>query len=355
MTSTSEPTGFIDWSAYSLPDETRELVATARAHFTRVAKPEALRLIFDGGQRPDLWQTLVEHGYTSVGVPEEVGGIGTRVDLAALLETAGETLLPAPLTTHAAATHILLAAESPRAVSIESRMALATDLGDGRALVFDGVGAEAIVLVTAAADGARVRVFAIPEGAGEVQRAVDPSRANIIVEVEDLSSADDRTVVAGRDECFAGARMCLAADLVGTAQRALDGTIAHALTRRQFDRIIGSFQALKHLIADAHVNVERARSLVIGAAVALDADPLSREGATLSMLAKAAAAEAAEDTAALHVQVLGAMGLTFEADSPWEVRRARHTTPVLGTPSALYARAARRRLSDQGHVEGSAP
>src|SRR5690606_15487652 len=123
------------------------------------------------------------------------------------------------------------------------------------------------------------------------------------------------TLEASAHHALAAARACVAADLVGTAERALQGSIAHALTREQFGRAIGSFQGIKHQLADVHVLIERARSLTVGAAVAVAASAHSNESARLSLLAKASAADAAARAVAVHTQLLGAMGLTFEADT----------------------------------------
>lgn len=338
---TSTPTATVEWASYAHSEETRALVETAREHFESLAGTDDLRAAYDGAPRPELWSEIASAEYILVGLPEELDGIGTRVDLAGLLEAAGATLLPAPLTTHAAAAQTLVAAGALELVGIDRPLAIASTLLD-RAMAFDGSGASAAVLVTPGDGRARVRVLELDDA--DAVPGVDPSRPGVTVELATARATHDAWIDAEADTVLASARMCIAAELVGTAQRALDGALAHALSRRQFDRVIGSFQAVKHMLADMHVSIERARSLVIGTAVALDADPLSPDAATLAMLAKAAAAGAATDAAALHVQLLGAMGLTFEAESAWEVRRARHTAGVLGGASALYAEAARRSL-----------
>lgn len=349
MTRTSPPPRSIDWDAYALPDETLELLETARAHFAALTSLDDLRAMLDGGPAPALWHTLTEHGYTAIGLPESCDGIGTRVDAAALLEEAGRSLLPAPLTSHAAAAQTLLSAGLESAVSTDDQAAIALTQTDTHVVGFDAIGARTLVQIQdiGSTEGARVQVFEIDPGASESRPGPDPTRPNVAFARRGLTVMHDVTVAASADALLAAARTCVAADLTGTAQRALDGAIAHALTRRQFDRIIGSFQAIKHVLADAHVAIERCRSLTVGAAVALDADPLSPESTVLSLLAKASAAEAAADAASLHVQILGAMGLTFEADSALEVRRARHTAHVLGSPSELFARAAHLPWKDE--------
>ena len=132
-----------------------------------------------------------------------------------------------------------------------------------------------------------------------------------------------------------------AAELVGLAARVLDMTVTHANTREQFDRVIGSFQGVKHRLADCYVAIERARSLTYGAAM-LVTDPVADAEETwrAAALAKAAASEAAVETARAGVQVHGALGMTWEHDVHLYLRRAWQLEPVLGDSAALYRAAA---------------
>ena len=121
----------------------------------------------------------------------------------------------------------------------------------------------------------------------------------------------------------------------------LDITVTHANTREQFDRVIGSFQGVKHRLADCYVAIERARSLTYGAAM-LVTDPVADAEETwrAAALAKAAASEAAVETARAGVQVHGALGMTWEHDVHLYLRRAWQLEPVLGDSAALYRAAA---------------
>jgi alkylation response protein AidB-like acyl-CoA dehydrogenase len=122
------------------------------------------------------------------------------------------------------------------------------------------------------------------------------------------------------------------------AAESLDRTIVHVLARHQFGRPIGSFQGVKFMLADTYVALERARSLTFGAAAAIGQDPFGEDATHLSMLAKASSAEIAVKAAGLRVQLMGAMGLTREADAHLFVRRAQQTSRYLGTSGDLYAR-----------------
>jgi alkylation response protein AidB-like acyl-CoA dehydrogenase len=133
-----------------------------------------------------------------------------------------------------------------------------------------------------------------------------------------------------------------AAELVGLAAELVARSVAHAGERVQFGRPIGAFQAVKHQIVDAHVAVERARSLVRHAAVlAAAGDP---EAPTAARLAKAAAGEAASGAARTGVQVHGGIGITEEHDVSRLYLRARQLSALLGGADGHYVAVARARL-----------
>lgn len=329
----------IDWARYLPSEETNQFASTARKHFTSLVQPAAIRGVLDGSGGPDLWPALAEHGYTAIGIPEELDGAGSFIDLCAVLEQAGRSLLPAPLLTTAAAAQTLRsvgALEGPP----ELPWALALPTRSGQFLAFDAQSAHLIVTVVPSDGGTIVTVSAAdPNGTDALDASADPSRRNIRL----TSFGDERRaarVPVEPDTVLAAARTCFAADLLGIAAVAFEASLKHVMTRHQFGRPIGSFQAVKHLLVDAYVSLERARSLVLGAAVEVEQDPLGGGARRLAMLAKAAAGDAATGTTALRTQLLGAMGLTFESDSHLGVRRAQHTVPFLGTSASLYARAA---------------
>ncbi|MDR7112255.1 alkylation response protein AidB-like acyl-CoA dehydrogenase [Microbacterium trichothecenolyticum] len=331
----------IDWDAFVPREETQAIVEASRDHFAALFSPDDLRRTLDGGARPDVWDPLVDHGYTLIGLPEELDGLGTLVDLTALLEEAGRALLPAPLLTHAMAAQLLLVAGLLDETTAASRLAFALVRGE-ELHVFDGADADVAVSVEAAGGASVVRVFTLTGVARAILPAVDPSHPFARLPLDGIPSREHPA--PHLDVALAAPRTCVAADLVGVAARGLDGAIAHALGREQFGRPIGSFQGVKHQLADLYVLLERARSLTLGSAVAAASARDSGEASRLSRLAKATAADAAARSVALQTQLLGAMGLTFESDSPLAVRRARHTIPLLGGPGQLYAAVAAESL-----------
>ena len=137
--------------------------------------------------------------------------------------------------------------------------------------------------------------------------------------------------------------MAAAADLVGVASAALNRSVEHAKSRRQFGTPIGAFQGIKHALADNYVGVERARSLTYAAA-ALLADPSTAPADvwTAAALAKAAAGDAAANSARTAVQVHGALGQTWEHDAHLYVRRAWQGAAMLGDSRSLYHEVGRR-------------
>lgn len=335
----------IDWTAFTLGEDSLDLADAAREHFTALFTLDDVRTAVAGESSRDLWPTLVEQGYPHIGLPEELDGIGTLLDLASIIEIAGRSLIPAPLMLHAAALRTMLAAgidlDDP-----ETESTLAARTG-GVVRTLGTMNTRRIVTV-GEDDETVVRLHAVDAAQVALAASVDGSRPT--VEISALGAPiRERRLPVPQDAVLAGARVCAAADLVGVADGALAGAVAHSLAREQFGRPIGAFQAIKHMLADSHVRIERARSLTVGAAVAVDRDPVGAEGARLSRLAKAAASDAAVHSSAVHTQLLGAMGLTYESDAALRVRRARSTAPFLGHARDLYASVAAEAITTKEH------
>jgi alkylation response protein AidB-like acyl-CoA dehydrogenase len=131
------------------------------------------------------------------------------------------------------------------------------------------------------------------------------------------------------DELLERAWVALSAELIGTARWLLETTIAYAKARVQFDRPIGSFQAIQHKLADVALGIERAWAATYYAAMAIDAgDPDRRRAAHV---AKAAAALAAHRAAKDAIQIHGGIGFTWEHDLHLWMRRAFASEALFGT------------------------
>jgi hypothetical protein len=159
---------------------------------------------------------------------------------------------------------------------------------------------------------------------------IDPSRRLFEVDTSAIgaggSIAVDADVV---DALVERATVALAAEMVGTARRLFDMTLAYAKERVQFDAPIGSFQAIQHKLAELALELERATSAVQYAAMAIDADDAERHRAT--HVAKAAAGSAATRAAKDGIQIHGGIGYTWEHDLHLFIRRAYGAEHWLGT------------------------
>jgi alkylation response protein AidB-like acyl-CoA dehydrogenase len=138
------------------------------------------------------------------------------------------------------------------------------------------------------------------------------------------------------------ARVLLAAEQVGGAERCLEMSVDYAKTRQQFGRPIGSFQAIKHKLADVFVRVESARSAAYYAAWVAATRPA--ELATAAAMAKASASEAYFLAASESIQVHGGIGFTWEHDAHLLFKRARASEALFGDPSVHRERIARALL-----------
>lgn len=333
-----------------------ELRSSVRTVLAAESPPTVLReALADPERWRPLWKTATDLGWTSLALLEGDAGV---IELVAVLEECGYAAAPFPLLSSAGHAAGALRAAGGGDVQQELADGAVGALGatapgarlPGPALQLSGgrltgvVGAvadaqRADVLVLLATDAAGNDVVAVVRpGRGvelRLHEVVDPGRplADLVVDVvpeEVLPCAD----------ALALPLTASAAELVGVGTRLLDLAVAHALTREQFGRPIGSFQGVKHLLAECYVALERARSLTYAAAMLVDdpaADPAQRRRSAL--LAKAAASEAATATARAAVQVHGAMAMTWEHDVHLYLRRAWQSAALLGESRALYAAA----------------
>jgi len=199
--------------------------------------------------------------------------------------------------------------------------------------VLDGVGAD--VLLVAARGPAGVGLFEVDPVQDGVRRtaaaAMDATRRLAVVR---LTGARGRRVSDDAAEALSRARdlacLALGAEQAGAARRALELTVGYTLTRVQFGRVIGSFQALQHRLADLHVLVESARSLAY-AATAASGDP-----AVLGLRAAAVKVYCSEvlmRTAAEMIQLHGAIGITWEHQAHRYLKRAHGGLHLFGPPA----------------------
>jgi alkylation response protein AidB-like acyl-CoA dehydrogenase len=272
---------------FQLTDEQRGF-AGALTDLMRSANSVAVaRAWADGDTAPgeSLWKRLADQGVTSLVLPEDEGGLGgTLVDLVVAFEVLGHELAVGPW--------------------IESA-ALAPQV-DGSMVT-----AAVPTLSPYAADAHVARLLSGTAGARRA--SVDPTR--VLVEVHEGEHFDDDAVDRAVLAC--------AAELLGAGERVLADSVSYAKQRRQFGREIGSYQAIKHQLADVRIALDFARPLVLGAAL----------GEVPVAAAKIAAADAAYRASRTALQVHGAIGYTAEFDLSLWLTRIRALVSAWGNPA----------------------
>jgi len=262
------------------------------------------------------WQTIREMGLPGLIAPENLGGMGMdMIDLIGIAEAAGYVALPEPLLDTAGIAIPLLA-------SLDDNKGWLARAIDGAIVavghpvnpfVADADIADALIL----ADGDDLHIVERCNVTLTRQASFDPFRALFRVDW----TPDAATKVAGGwgDTAARGALLA-AAQMIGLGQRCIDMAVAYAKDRNQFGKPIGSTQAVKHLIATAQVKIEFARPVVHAATAELALGTLP--AAARVAHAKIAAGEAADLAARTSVQVYGAMGMTWEVDLHFFLKRA---------------------------------
>lgn len=301
-----------------------------REFLAKECPPDVVRAAWDSdtGRADGLWQGLAELGVVGLTAPEDHGGLGmSELDLVLLLEEAGRAALPEPLLETTAVVIPLLAdalagASAPLAAEwlprLASGEARATVSLAGEPLVPDAHVADLVVL------GRDGRLFAVPgTSVGlEAQPSVDRARRLWSVTWDDsvelpIASGDAAWPLI--NATFDRGALATAAELVGLADHLLAVTVDYVTQREQFGVPVGSFQAVKHHLADALLQLEFAKPLVHRAAYSL-AGGLDTASRDVSM-AKAQASDAAALVARHALQCHGAIAYTVEYDLHFWMKR----------------------------------
>ncbi|WP_329547017.1 acyl-CoA/acyl-ACP dehydrogenase [Streptomyces sp. NBC_01356] len=385
--------------------EQEEIRRTLRELLLKRCGPEDLRaaVLTPAGYDPALWEALARQlGLPGLALPEVYGGVGCSVtELALACEESGRALAPSPLLATAvlgAPLVLALGAEAqraellPRLASGELTAALAVPgavlatalglvgdnggdwAGGGRAggvqaRQVDGVwrlygqaaqvldGHSAGLLVVAAHTGgfarSRTLLYLVRDGGGDGsaglvrvrQTSLDETRPQARIELRDVEAELLGDEDADVDGALAGvgdmAAAVLAAEAVGAADRALERTVEYVRQREQFGRAIGSFQAVKHRLADVYVEVQAARSAAYYAAWAAGTDAATGTGGErVGGLALAQALEALRRAAAEGIQLHGGIGFTWEHDAHLYFKRAAGDESLFGPVHRLRGYAA---------------
>ena len=310
-----------------LDDDQRFWRETVQSAVSKQCSPSLVRQIAEGTAEADgLWASYVDNGWT------EMVGQDNVVELTLLLEELGRATDPTPFLASTTQFAPLVGDRfDPTSVGsavYEGVIARRNRSGwvlDGTAqFVLDGDRAQSFAVVTAAG------VFIVDASHVKSRRvaAFDPLMHLANLSFDDVSVADDRRVLADADRAWHVALTGIAITTVGACQRILDLTLEHMKERHQFGTPIGSFQALQHKAADMYVTIERARALSYFSALTISADDPRRRLA--AVMAKIAAGEAQALVVQYGVQSFGAMGLTWENDLQFAVKRARACELMFG-------------------------
>ncbi len=365
---------------FALSEEQTLLAASLRRFLaaecpvTRVRELVAERPGHDGG----VWKSLCELGVAGLLVPEAHGGSGLgMLDAAVAAESLAWGVAPGPFLGSAVMAPVALreagSAEQqarwlPRLATGQCRFGVAANelvsrrdgagvaLRDGRLhgfalMVIDGIDADQL-LVPVDEGRSLARIDAHAAGvATTALKTIDRTRGFAELKL-DGARVEEWIGEPGRagDACHRmldAARVALAADILGASERALELAVAYALQRKQFERVIGSFQAVKHLCAEMVAELEPARSLVWYAAHAFDAVP--EEASRMALHAKAHLSEIGPFIVRTATEVHGGIGFTDEQNLHYWFKRVGVSRHLLGSPEALREQAAQL----QGWIGGA--
>lgn len=344
------------------PEELTDLRNTVRSAATESGYPTAVLELekSETGLDPELWSLLAEDiGLSAVGLPETAGGLGGLAEILAVAEELGATLAPAPFISSTVLCGQILASCGESAAPYLERIAAgeiaspavtnarglwsATDIsctsnGDtvSGTVRFTPFGASATFFVVAARTDSGIDVFVIEAADAHVNSlpSLDFSRPSATVVFEGAPAvrlSTGGTAEAGISHAIDVTLMAVAADQLGGSQACFDMTLDYIKVRRQFNREIGSFQAIKHRMADALMLVEMLRSglekVTSGGAQELAADAaINKSWGSDSYIAMTAEA----------IQLHGGIGFTWEHTAHLYFRRARYDAAFLG--DAAYQR-----------------
>lgn len=308
---------------FSFRDAVRDLLV-------RECPPSVVRDAWSNadGRSGRVWDLLTEMGVLGLLAPEADGGMGlSMLDLVLLVEECGRSALPEPIIEHAVVVAPIIGG------LVSGARTATTFIGGAPFALYAGSCEVALV----ERDG---RLFTVPGDALRLtsEAAIDGSRRLSALDWSD----SDATEIGGPVEAAAAfdrGALGAAAVLLGLSHRMLDMTVEYVSERRQFGAPIGSFQAVKHHLANARIALEFARPLVTRAAYSLSiGDP---DSAVHVSMAKAQASDAAMLTAAQALQCHGAIGYSFEYDLHLWMKRAWALSSSWGDSRFHRARVAR--------------
>ncbi|MGW2287442.1 acyl-CoA dehydrogenase family protein [Streptomyces phaeochromogenes] len=384
---------------FAFSEEQEELRRTVRAFLADTSPETEMRRLMETPEGFDraLWRRMgTELGLQGLAVPEEYGGAGYGpVEVGVVMEELGRALLCAPFLASAVlATTTLLRCDDEDArkrllpglasgelvgtlaltegsppgtgspggattrwdaegIRLTARDSAGSWLLSGHKMfVLDGAAADVVLTVARTDEG--ISIFWVDGDAAGLTReplpTMDPTRRQARLDYQDVpatrlrtSSGDGWDLVS---QVLDRAAVALAAEQVGVASRALDMAVEYAKVRHQFGRPIGSFQAVKHLLADVLLEVESARAAAHYALLAAEnEDP---ELPSVASLAKAFCSDACLQATEQNIQVHGGIGFTWEHPAHLYLKRAKTSQLLFGDPAYHRELLAQRIGMDSG-------
>ena len=364
-----------------LSDDQIDLRDNVRAVLARECPASVVRGVYEGTADADaLWQQMVELGWPALGIPEEYGGLGMGfVESGILAEELGRVSAPTPLlATTTEFVPLLVEVQRSHPSPEVGELLTETAAGDrtgSLAFAENGRWSSDSIVTTASGDGDSVTITGGKTDvlAGSevdsfvvVARPPDPGRSDrlgaYLVEREHAEVAASKiidpalglaevsfraapaTALLSGDASIEIARateqavVAMALHTVGACRRIFEVTLEHAKVREQYDRKIGSFQALKHRFADMYLAVEKANAICYFAALAVAEDDPRRSEA--SHVAKVASGDCQGLLAEEGLQLHGGIGYTWENDLHFLLKRAKVGDVLCGSASWHRARLA---------------
>ena len=325
---------------FALSEEQAELAATIRSLLAKRADSAAVRAASTSASGHDeaLWSTMCEQiGVAALAIGEEYDGVGaTFFETAVVLEELGRSLAPSPLLATTVATQALLAGGSEDA---QHRLLPRIASGEIATLVLDLARPGPVLDGDLATIVLGVLGDDLVEIDGVTASWTETMDQSIRLARLDLASATTQVIGDGnaaraRAELVGAAAVTALA--VGLCDRALSTTVGHSLERVQFDRPIGSFQAIKHRMADVLARTELARSASWAASYALSETSTTADASgEVEFLVHSAASyalESAQLAASECIQLHGGIAITWEHDAHLVFKRAHALAQLFGAP-----------------------
>ena len=344
---------------FALTDEQRALQDAVRSYLRDKFGPTRVRALYDAendGLPADLWRTFGAQGWLAVLVPEEYDGIGLGLlDAAVIARAFGAGTVPGPwLGTMLVGEAVRLAGSQSQRQAQLPRLA-AGEVKGAVALLRAGSLRTPPATATAGALSGRLDLVEYAEAADTLLVAatcehgpglylVDPSAAGVTITSQhglDRTTRPATVLLDGAPgerlegctpevltELLDRAAVLVANDLAGIARKALTDTVEYDKTRVQFGRPVGSFQAIKHDLADLHVSVTMAEHAGLYAAHAFDVDANDKHLA--ASIAKSKAADTSNTATAAMIQYHGGIGYTWEHDAHFYFKRSKRLEAAYG-------------------------